>query len=143
MINIDLPLDEVAEILHGRSGATFGCSGSRTTLTWADGSFAEVRDACPDPGTDVDVYDLTERRGWALFDLLVARTDADIWMMDDGGLLLSARGLGPDDLGLQLATERVPSPVISFDEDGNPYEWSPLRSGRDGILVERAERGGL
>jgi hypothetical protein len=140
MINIDLPIDRVAALLLAMKGATATVTTSRVTLEWDDETSLEARDASPDAGTDITVYDLTERRGWRVFDYLVDRTLENLWMMDAGGLLLSARGVTPEELGLELATNRVPEAVICFGDDGEPYEWSPLKSKRDGVLVEEPGR---
>jgi hypothetical protein len=139
LINIDLPFDRVAQILQRMPGATSVITPSRITLTWEDDTSLEGRDATPDAGTDMSVFDFTERRGWIVFDFLVERTTADIWMMDGGGLLLSGRGVTPEELGLDLAADRLPAEVICRDDDGETYEWSPLKNKRDGILVEDAD----
>jgi hypothetical protein len=140
MINIDLPVDRVAPLLLAMRGAAVTVTTSRVTLEWDDETSLEARDASPDAGTDITVYDLTERRGWRVFDYLVDRTTENLWMMDAGGLLLSARGVTPDELGLELATNRVPEAVVCFGDDGERYEWSPLKSKRDGVLVEEPGR---
>ena len=136
MINIDLPMDRVAHLLLAMEGPAATLTPSRVTLDWDDETSLEAHDASPDSGTDITVYDLTERRGWCVFDYLVDRTTENLWMMDDGGLLLSARGVTPGELGLELATNRVPEAVICFGNDGESYEWSPLKNKRDGILED-------
>jgi len=140
MINIDLPVDEVVPLLQGMTGARAGSTPPPAAVVWEDESSIEIWDASPDIGTDISVYDFTERRGWMVFDFLVERTAANIWMMDDGGLLLSGRGVNPDELGLDLATNRTPVGVIRRDDNGEISEWSPLKNKRDGILVEDTDR---
>lgn len=140
MINIDLPVDEVVPLLQGMTGARAGSTPPPAAVVWEDESSIEIWDASPDIGTDISVYDFTERRGWMVFDFLVDRTAANIWMMDDGGLLLSGRGVNPDELGLDLATNRTPVGVIRRDDNGEISEWSPLKNKRDGILVEDTDR---
>ena len=140
MINIDLPVDEVVPLLQAMTGGRAGSTPPPAAVVWEDESSIEIWDASPDIGTDISVYDFTERRGWMVFDFLVERTAANIWMMDDGGLLLSGRGVNPDELGLDLATNRTPVGVIRRDDNGEISEWSPLKNKRDGILVEDTDR---
>lgn len=136
MINIDLAVDEVVPLLQAMPGAQAGGTPPPAAVVWEDESSIEIWDASPDAGTDISVYDFTERRGWVVFDFLVDRTAANIWMMDDGGLLLSGRGVDPEGLGLDLATNRTPVGVIHRDDDGETSEWSPLKNKRDGILED-------
>lgn len=139
LINVDLPFDRVGPLLVTMAGASQTETGARVVLEWDDDTSLSADDASPDEGTDISVHDLTERRGWTVFEFLVEHTTAKIWMMDGGGLLLSGRGITPDEVGLELATDRVPGGVIHRDEAGEVSEWSPLKNPRDGALIEEPE----
>ena len=79
----------------------------------------------PTNGTDVLIDDWTEKLGWRIYDFLAERTTVNLWMMDEDAMLLTARGLTPQDVGLDLAVNRVPSPVLVYDDQGGYEERRP------------------
>lgn len=104
-------------------------------LQFKDDGFARVRDADPDSGTDVLIGDWHEKLGWRIYDFLAERTASNMYMMDEGGLLLTARGLTPEEVGLELAIDRVPSLISTIEEDGSAYQWRPEPNPRAGTLT--------
>ncbi|MDN5765223.1 MAG: hypothetical protein L0H96_08515 [Humibacillus sp.] len=135
MINIDLQVDSVLALFDELGDAApFPVLGG---AGWKFGkeSFVRVYDADPDDGTDVLIDDWTEKLGWRIYDFLAERTTVNLWMMDDDAMLLTARGLTPQDVGLDLAVDRVPSPVRIYDDQGGYEEWHPEPNPRAGTLT--------
>ena len=135
LINVHLPFGTTARLLEAIDDADPFPVPQGLGLRFGDDQRLRVRDAEPDEGTNILVYDWTEKLGWRIYDFLAERTTAHIWMMDEGGLLLTARGVTPDEVGLELAVNRVPSPVLIRDEHGVFQESRPEPNPRSGTLT--------
>lgn len=134
-MNIRLPVESVISICQDIEHTDTFSVPSGAGLQFGDEAHIRIRDADPDEGTDISVFDWPEELGWRVYDFLAERTTAKMWMMDEGGLLLTARGLTPDDVGHQLAVNRVPSTVHIYDDHGGYEEWRPESNPRAGTLT--------
>ncbi|MEO6999400.1 MAG: hypothetical protein ABI112_15065 [Terracoccus sp.] len=135
LINISLPRDIVVPLFDGISDAVRFPVPDGLGLRFAEEERIRVRDADPDEGTNIFVYDWAEQLGWRIYDFLAELTTANMWMMDEGGLLLTARGLTAEEVGLDLAVDRVPTTVLIRDDQGMVRQWRPEPNPRSGTLT--------
>lgn len=135
LINIDQPVESILPLFDELDDAVpFPVSGG-AGLKFGEEAFVRVYDADPDDGTDVLIDDWTEKLGWRIYDFLAERTTVNLWMMDEDAMLLTARGLTPQDVGLDLAVNRVPSPVLVYDDQGGYEKRRPEPNPRAGTLT--------
>ncbi|RKT77038.1 hypothetical protein DFJ68_0449 [Terracoccus luteus] len=101
MINVDAPVDAVRDLLVELRPRRLQAVRWGWEMSFGDLRFALVGDAAPDAGTDVSVQDRSRsdrHLAWEIYDHLCRRTDAALWLMDDGGLIAAARwGAGHTD----------------------------------------------
>lgn len=135
MINILLPVENIVSLFNEIEDAKRFPVPTGIGLEFSEEAHVRVRDADPDDGTDISISDWPEELGWRIYDFLAERTTANMYMMDEGGLLLTARGLTPEDVGLELAVNRVPSLISTIEEDGSAYQWRPKPNPRSGTLT--------
>jgi hypothetical protein len=102
MINIDLPLEQVQEILETLPEGHVKGFAEGFSVTFQDGVVAYGSDAEPDAGTDIVVKGPADARQWQLYRHLETGTPADVvlWMMDDGAVFVGGRGVTAGELGL-------------------------------------------
>ncbi len=94
MINVDAPVDTVRELLVELQPRRVHVVRWGWEMTFGDFRFALVSDATPDDGTDVSIQDRSRSNthlSWEVYDHLCRRTDASVWLMDDGGRIAAAR----------------------------------------------------
>jgi hypothetical protein len=102
MINIELPLQQVQQILGSLPEGQVKGFPDGFSVTFADGVVAYGSDADPDAGTDIVVKGPADTRQWQLYRHLENETADDVvlWMMNDGAVFVAGRGTTARELGL-------------------------------------------